>query len=239
MKKAHMFSTMTFAFCVFIVASCNQRSDDPVIEEEPGVSVNNVIEKHKLTRLSEEQTNEMLQAGNYLNFDTAEEADAFLTEIRNARGQRRSYKGKVDTKGLRTGSGARHTITVPLSTSGGLDEVSKMAATTNSDDAGSTALYRPWDFMNGELRVAITWGSGYSNPNSTASVETIANYNTWESEQSTSSYNAGTGEIGFTIYGKVHVNVVVEGVGTIQSYNAQIKGSYNPTTGESVVNPEW
>lgn len=145
------------------------------------------------------------------------------------------FTRKFDLKSLRTTSGAENIVQIPFATGFSIDQLKKIAAARGPEDGGSTSIETEWGVL-ADLMVSLTWGQNYGNASASASISSVANYNTWTTTNSQAHYNSQSGEIDFTIYGQVHANVIVQGIGTIQSYNGAIGESYNPTTGESIVN---
>lgn len=231
MKKVNLFSTIVFVFGMLIASSCDKPND-------PMSSADRLIEKYSLTRLSQAETNALLKKGNYLNFETAEEADEFLSIMREIGKRGGSFTRKIKPEQLKTNVSGKIKMDILFANSNRLKDLYKRArigSMEDDKDPGIAIMDREWGLF-ADLRVTLTWQDNYTQAVPTANIESVANYNTWETEQGKAKYNSSTGTIDFTITGQVHLNLVFEGIGTFQSYNGIITGSYNPSTGESVVN---
>ncbi|OJV12302.1 MAG: hypothetical protein BGO21_06000 [Dyadobacter sp. 50-39] len=232
MKKINLFSAIFFVLSLFIVSSCNKPDADPL------APVDRLVNKYGLTKLSAEATQAMVATGNYRNFDTVEEAEKFFATMRAIGKKGGSFTRKVDGKRFRAFSEGNGQATIPFGTAFTTLDLKKMASARgpeNDIEPGSTSLERDWGVF-ADLMVSLTWGANYQNATVGASISSVGNYNTWTTTTSEAHYNQNSGDITFTLYGQVHANVLVQGVGTIQSYNGVITGSYNPSNGQSAVN---
>lgn len=229
MKKVSLFSAFFFALSLFLASSCNKPDADPI------APVDQLVSKYGLTKLSAEATKSLIAKGNYRNFDTVEDAEIFLATMKAIGKKGGSFTRKIDPKLLRLASNGGGLASIQFGSMFTASDLKKMASARRPEDGGSTSIEKDWGVL-ADLMISLTWGENYQNANAGASISSVGNYNTWTTTNSEAHYNQSSGEITFTIYGQVHANILVQGIGTIQSFNGVITGSYDPSSGQSEVN---
>ena len=211
---------ITLLISCLLLAFSTQNCSDEASKE---MKIASLERQYGLKRLSQAQVSRL--RGNILNFNSAEEAEAFLQKVNYLPGSvKRTGRVKVYT-------GRKLKVTLNRS-----KETTRALNLRIADDDGGletlSVKVNPFASLKVDMSYTENEDGTYSIDDLSAGLTGLTIGTALNTTAKSSKYNCDTGNIEFTIAGDLEHNLFIEGIGTIYTRSVTISGTFNPTTGD-------